>query len=528
MQAGYAGYRAFRRSFSDPSQSDFRRTYFEYGDNRYAQYWAYYANSLFDKASSFNWEGYKSANRLYRNIRSLENPARQLVEFYAAKLYPGTITKDGLPSKKGKPSAIPFSEDTDPALIAAIAQIWQWSNWQLLKSLQIRYCAALGDVLTEVVDDVEKGKVWLDVIWPGFVKDLDLDHVGNVQMYAVEYPVSSETIVSAYQKNWDYYLYRKEVDKQTIRYYKDGVLFDYGNGAEIANPYGFVPAVWIRHQPVGTIHGVPAIAGSEPLFDELNGLLCMIIDQVERILRAPSILWGAVNARGLAQSQKRGATSELTDQQNDQESVGYITGAQGGHRESLLESLDFAGVDISVGRLLTAIEGNHPELTFWRQLREMSQVTGPAAERLTGDVTAKVVEAQANYDQQNISLWRMAVAIAGMRANSGAWGQLSPQQQKFSPFDLSSYERGDLDMAIAERPLLAETRLEHAQTVQTFWNAAGVAVQNAGVPIEWFLSDEGYSEEQIAGLRARQDAQAAQIQQDQLLAQQDFIPQTPQ
>lgn len=511
--AATVGWQAALRTFQDPSQV--YKQHFECLRDEYAQRWSRYSNSLFDKASSYNWERYKQNYRLYRNIRSLQNPCKQLVEFYVANIYPGRISKNGLPFPDGTPSAIPFSDDTNEDLIAAIAQIWQWSNWQALKSRQIRFCAALGDVLSEVIDDTEKRKVYLDIIWPGHVADLELDHCGNVEQYALEYPVIQEN---------ERYIYRKEVDKETFRYYKDGREFDYGFGTVTSNIYGFVPATWTKHLDIGGEHGDPAIAGSEPLFDELNGLLCMTIDQVERILRAPSVLWG--QASPPMNPQKRGSTSEFTDQQNDQETHTFMTGAPGGRVDSLIAPLDFAGVDISAGRLITAIEDNHPELTLYRKLREMSQITGPAAARLIGDVSSRVQDAQANYDQTNISLWRMATAIAGERARSGAWGPLSEQQKKFVPFDLTSYERGDLDMSIATRPLLIPTKLEMAMETQATWAGVKTATE-AGVPLELALKKEGWTEDELTELEVARDKEAREqeesIQRDQLLSQEDVV-----
>ena len=514
--AANVGWQAALRTFQDPECA------YEYRDstymrNEYAARWSRYNNSLFDKASSYDWQRYKQNYKLYRNIRSLKNPCKNLVEFYVASLYPGRISKDGLAFPDGTPSAIPFSEDTNERLIAAIVQIWQWSNWQAKKSKQIRFGGALGDVLSEVVDDVQRGKVYLDIVWPGRVCDLELDHAGNVVRYVLEYPVIS---------NDERYVYRKEVDKQVFRYFKDGELFDYGNGAETPNMYGFVPATWTKFQDADGDRGVPAFAGSEALFDELNGLLSMTVDQVEKILRSPSVLWGNVNIPANTPA-KRGTTNEFTDQQNEQESQMYMKGGQGGPVESLVAPLDFAGVDITVGRLISAIEENHPEITVYRMLREMTQVTGPAAARLIRDVTSKVEEIQATFDQSNMSLWRMAVAIAGMRANDGSWPELTAQQQKFTPFGLESYARGDLDMSIASRPLLTPTALEMAQEKQATWTGVKLAV-DAGVPLELVLRQEGWTEEELAELEEVTDkeakAQQASIQRQQFLSQEDSIP----
>ena len=152
------------------------------------------------------------------------------------------------------------------------------------------------------------------------------------------------------------------------------------------------------------------------------------------------------------------------------------------------------------------IEHDHPELAFYRELRTMSQVTGPAAARLVGDVSARVAETQAAYDEKNVSLFGMAVAIAGMRANSGAWGPLNRQQQKFTPFDLGSYTRGDLDMSIMPRPLLTPTKLETSQEKLAMWQGVQAAV-TAGAPLALVLADEGWTDEEIKELTTQVDAE---------------------
>jgi hypothetical protein len=111
-------------------------------------------------------------------------------------------------------------------------------------------------------------------------------------------------------------------------------------------------------------------------------------------------------------------------------------------------------------KLIEEIEEDHPELTMYQQLRSMSQVTGPAAERLVGDAASLIDEARSNYDTQSIKLFQMAVAIAGWRANTGAWGNsMSSQQQAFAPFDLESYNQGRLDFEIAARPIVPSMKL---------------------------------------------------------------------
>jgi hypothetical protein len=504
-----AGYTSARRVFEDPSMAHQEGLYVNQ-HGAYQLLWAYYNNSMFERVAgvlsgNFNmqwqvaangWAAYKMNYNLYRNIRMIYNPTRRLVDFYAGQIYPGVLSEDGGPLPDGVQLAIPFSKDTSTTLKLAVAQFWQWSNWQARKAIQIRYGAALGNVLIEICDDVDNGTISADVLWPGFVGEVVLDTAGNVKSYVLEYRVSDDTSA---------YIYRKEVDVDAIRYYKDREPFDYGSGTVVENPYGFVPAVWIKHIDLGGVHGSPAISGSLGKIDELNNLVSHLHDQVHKVIGAPGILWSQGAIGKLFDQAKRVPSDQQLNPSEDQESVLLLKGPEGGRFESLAGNLDLAAVDTHIGRLLDEIEQDHPELTFYKELRAMSQVTGPAASRLVGDVTSRFGEAAAIYDQANIKLFQMAVAIAGFRANSGAWGTLNRQQQKFTPFDLDSYRRGDLDMAIMPRPLLVPTRGEIASENASFWKGVESAAQ-AGIPAEFVLREAGYTDDKITQIETLKNA----------------------
>lgn len=160
----------------------------------------------------------------------------------------------------------------------------------------------------------------------------------------------------------------------------------------------------------------------------------------------------------------------------------------------------------------------------------MSQVTGPGVSAMMGDVEGKVVEAQASYDTPNISLCRMALAIAGFRLKGriGGWANPNSHQKKFAPFDLDSYERGDLEMAIDPRPLIPSTAFSRAQKDQAVWTGVKMAV-DAGVPLEVALENAGWTPEKLAKLAAakqkEQDvAQAKFEQQQKVMAQNQPAP----
>src|SRR5690606_13104396 len=106
--------------------------------------------------------------------------------------------------------------------------------------------------------------------------------------------------------------------------------------------------------------------------------------------------------------------------------------------------------DFDIGKTLEIIKdiregilAENPEAAFYQQMREMTQVTAPGAERLMGDVKNRVNLARAGYDANTVKLFQMAIAMCGFRANDRSetgWqrpGQrLDRRRQAFTRFDL--------------------------------------------------------------------------------------------
>ena len=448
--ATLAGASAFKRTWDDPNALQ-NAASFEARTAQYNYLWHWYNGTLFDQLAT--WASYKANYGLYRQIRAIHNPIERLVDFYAGSLYPGVLTEDAQKLPDGTPLAIPLADDIDPMLRAAVGQLWQWNNFQ--EQLQIigTYGAALGDVAVEIVDDVEGGRIEWATRWPGVVTDLDLDNRGNVAGVTMEWD---------YEEGGTTYTYKKVMDKETIATYRDGELFEYdGNPAEQLNPYGFVPFVWIRHKNIGGDHGKPALrSASIPKLDEVNGLASHLVDREHQLLSAP-VMFSGEGVRRLGEDQTKAAsTHDQTRPTRGREELTILTAEQGGQATTI--ELPEGEVLDHIRELLTAVEKDHPELTLYEQLRQMSQVTGPAAERLVGDALIPLQRARAGYDWQLVKLFQMSVAIGGWRAQrgDGRWTERTRQREPFANFDLASYERGELDLSIMPRPLLPETPTE--------------------------------------------------------------------
>lgn len=449
--ATIAGATAFRRTWDDPSTlKNFAN--FEARTSQYDYLWHWYSGTLFDQMAA--WASYKGKYGLYRQIRAIHNPVERLVDFYAGSLYPGVLTEDAQRLPDGTPLAIPLAEDIDPALRSAIGQLWQWNNFQEQLAIIGTYGAALGDVAIEIVDDVASGRIEWSVRWPGVVTDLELDNRGNVQMVEMEWDYEGDNDQS--------YTYKKIIDRETIRTYRNGGLYEYdGQPAIQPNPYGFVPFIWIRHKNIGGDHGRPALRSSViPKLDEVNGLASHLIDREHQLLSAP-VMFGGTGVRRLGADQtKAGSTHEQTSTTAGREQLDIITAEDGGTVNTI--ELPEGEVLDHIRELLAGVEKDHPELTLYEQLRGMSQVTGPAAERLVGDALIPLQRARAGYDNQLVKLFQMSITIGGWRygRRDGRWAERTRQRDVFAGFDLGSYERGDLDLSIMPRPLLPETPTE--------------------------------------------------------------------
>jgi hypothetical protein len=472
-----AGASAFRRAYADPDATSIQNAAGGRAE-RYRYLWEWYRGSVYDDLTM--WARYRADYKLYRNIRGIYNPARRLVDFYAAAVYPGVLTVDRSRLPAGTPSALPLADDTPPELAAAIGQFYQWSNLQQLKGLFVRYGAAMGCCLGEIDDDVARGKVATHLWRPEFVDGLQLDSAGNVKAYAIQYQA-----VDAAGKG---YTYRRAVDGETIRTYRDGSPYSYDvddNGtllpAEWEHGYGFAPAVWAMHTNLGDDAGAPALRNIGKL-DEINSLAAHAHDQLHKLMAAPVLIAGD-SVVDPAKLPGKGPATQQQQQSPDREQLPLLIGAQGSTVSTL--PLDIGQTLEMIRADLAEIEADHPELTMYSQLRSMSNVTGPAAQRLMGDVAILVLEAQAAYDQQMTKLLQMAVAIGGQRANSGAWGPaLNRQQQHFLPFGLDSYRAGQLDLTILPRPLLlpvpGEGLTEQANAIAALTNA-GAGLRQAAM-----------------------------------------------
>jgi hypothetical protein len=458
----------------------------------YNQLFQYYSNTAFEDVSS--WARYRLRHSLYKYTRPIFNPVTRVVDFYAEHIYPGILSPE-VAKQVNMPSAITFSAETPTEVVTAAGQLWQWSNWQVNNSIMVQHGALTGNVLVEVIDDVEHGKVRFQVQFPGNIAEdgLVIDEYGNVQAYVVEFETSDARIDEGRT-----FIYAKEVQPDFIATYKNGEPFSYfGRPAVRENTYGFVPAVWVKHIDIGMDFGVPAIRSALGKIDELNSIVSHTADHIHKQIDSPRIIWTNSNIVPLFGDQGQDASEADFDPRQQQV---LLKGNKDGKTETLVGTLDPQTIVPIIEKILAEIDRDYPEITMYEKLRDQNIVTAPGAARLMGDVQRKIARPSANYDLANEKIIQMGLAIAGDNVKNGTWGILTPQQKKFGAFDLTSYNKGELDLTILPRDLTPATSREQADELAV--RASAISALGDNIPLEEKYRILGKREEDIPALVA--------------------------
>lgn len=466
-------------------------------EDMYERRWALFTGTMFSDA--WRTAGYRPSPKLYAGTRLLWKHIDAVVTFYAMTVYQGELSTDGNVLPNGSLGAIPIvpqtgDETNDQNIRRAFAELTSAWNWRQQMSLRPMYGAALGDVMTELIDDPETGMAYPAIIWPGYVKEIVLDHVGNVKRYAYEYKIREEKESGGSTT----YLFRKEVDGETSKFYRDGKPYAYygPDTAVIEHGYGFAPAIWDRHRILWGERGASAIDSTMEALYELNSLLSHGKHVQHKAFSAPIIVKGAITRPGQTEVQLRRPT---IDNNRVVETTEWLQGDA---------DTEIVQAQFELGQTLAMIEDirkgildENPEAGFYRELRSMSQVSAPGIERALGDAVGRVQLARAGYDMNTVKLFQMAIAMCGNRVNlseaEGGWKRpLNRRQQAFTPFDLDSYKAGKLDFMISERKVVYETEEERI----------AIARMKENLQTVWAFTEVGVKEDDARALIADRDA----------------------
>jgi len=414
----------------------------------YATAWAYYRNKMFSPDYA-DWASYLSDRKLYKYTRLIYNPVTAIVDFYVDNIW----KLDEETQSLNDALVTPLADNTPPEIVAAVAQLDQWSNWQSEKQKVKRYAAATGNCLLEMIDDLEREKILQKTVWAGFVKDFELNDTGDLMSYTVEYDVWDNQEKRTYR-------YRKEVTKETFAYFKDDYPFtpDGKAGAVEDNPYGFCPAVWFKHIDDGSDYGLPACNNLDKV-NEANSLASHLHDNIHKEIEAAKII-GLDEPSSIQVLTGGDRAADGTINENDPRLDRVLLAAKGNVTvNDLAGLLKLAEAEPYLKNLIESFNDDYPELQAAAIIKENSQLSGAALERMLTPAQNRLDNAQGYYNRQLTKFRQMQISAAGWRTQNG-WFMGTKQQSVFSSFNLESYENGDIDFQLNQSRLISETEAE--------------------------------------------------------------------
>ena len=504
-----AGIRAFREAFLYPQvDGEVSDDYSDF-DNRKARndlLWAYYMGNAY-RESLHSWSrSMKATFGLYKYTRDLYNPAFELGQFYRVNLWGGYLDAAAGDGKQ-EPSALPIvipdvtTEATAAALRRAISLFWQWSNWASQRTQVPLHGSVLGDAFVQIVDNTQRERIYAKIVHPSLVKAVDEDDFGYVKGYAIEY----DRMLSGTANKVTYSeIVSRDGDDVVYQTFANGKPYAWGDAfddsgnlvAEWRVPYGFVPMVHIRHNDMGLDWGVSEMLPHVGLFREVDDQASKLNDYVRKTVDAPWLLAGVPKPQSNPQATGRTATDNKPEPGREETPFLYATDPSA-KPHPLIAPLDIEATGTNIDRLLGKLEDVYPELALSKVRKSGSELSGRAIRLIQRDAEAKVQAYRGTYDSALVRLQQMAVAIGGWRGYEG-----------FEGFGLESYDKGELNHAIGQRPVFTNDPLDEEELEAARVKNTEGAVRS-GWPLDVYLkARDYYDEDTLAALVSSPEYQA--------------------
>jgi len=503
-----AGVRAFRKG-SLVSQPHILNSDYDKKENRFLRYailWNEYSGTLYDHDTINTFvKQYKTQFGLYHSIRNIYNPQYRSVEFWRAHIWRGAIDLD-----ESESSAIPIGTEND-TILDPLKLLYKWSNWNVNKSVVVLYGASMGDVGIKIVDDINRGQVYFEVIDPRVLTEVKFDSRGNVKAYTLEerrenpndpdntvdykeevtrgegQEVIFKTFVNGHPFPWDG-VQEDENGEIIQRFNSEGELLESHISVQ---QYGFIPLVVIHHNKIGGEWGMAELQPSLPTIRELDDQQSKLDDQIRKTVDATWLMTGQGNPpKETAFSNPRPSTDqELLENPNparESQNMIYATNPDA-KAFPMVAPLNLAGAILNIDRLLTQLESNHPELN--RDLFITSaDPSGVAIDKAREPVVDRVIERRVNYDNGLTQANMMALSIMGMRS--------------LAPFNEDSFKSGALDHQIAsDRPVFAISPTQIATLDKVQAEALKIEAETLKLPTVYLFRQQfkrdGLSDKQI-------------------------------
>lgn len=471
------GYQTYKDEYLSPAEKaasiaarqsitwdDYESRNFRYLHNNY-----YYANKAYSGLVNYA-QKQRITRGLYKYTRSIYNPVFRLVELHASKSYPNALDIDTLES-----GAMPFRGLSDNHR-SAIRNLWKWSNMASLKSRYPRNVGRFGDCFIQVVDDVFAEKVRLELLHPAYVTDADITPQGYINDLWIGYWRKDDN--NPLTLPW---FFEMHISKEWFETFKDGEPYAEYTDAEgrpitfWPNEYGFVPVVMVRAIELEHKYGGAIFFPTLDKIDQANDLASLIYDQIRKTV-VPMYWLENVSSISNVNSTVVGET--------ERDRVMIMMGPAGSKATPMVANLNLSDSLKALEMLLTEIETDHPELSLHR-IRQGERVTAPGTATSYDDAIQRIKDFRGVVDNGMVRAHQMAISIGGFRGYDG-----------FSSFGLNSYDAGDLDIQIDDRPVIGDD-LTKKEKIE--------ALNNSSAPKRHVWAEIGMSEEEIA--RAEEEAE---------------------
>jgi hypothetical protein len=490
-----AGLKAFREIYMSGGAIDFE-TFGNYDARklRYDVLWAFYENTAYRNIHKWA-QSYRNQYGLYKWIRNLYNPAYRIGEFWKTHLMGGDLLLDEGMAKDFTALPVVLGEKADKKLFEAIRQIWVDSNWGIRKSIYTLWGPVYGDVALKIVDDVGKGKVFIDVVNPSTIKALDLDAFGNVKGYILE-ESREDPRKSGNMVRYNEIAFR-DGDKVKFQTTLNGKLFAWNDDvAEWTVDYGFVPMVAVQHNNVGLDWGWSELHAGRSKIHELDDVASNFGDHVRKATNMPKLFTGVKKSGDIQIS--GGDVDETTGRQEPrrEEVSALYVGNPEAQAHSLLEELNYEGVMLLINSLQAELRVEFPELQVDVWSMDAKETSGKAMRIARQRTTSKANRVRVPYDIGLIKAQQMAISIAGHRDIEG-----------YDGFDLDSFGKGELDHKFGKRPTFDSDPIDDLELDAKFWANAKVANTN-GVSLPIYLKRNGWTDKEIDEVIKSPDYQA--------------------
>lgn len=467
---------------------------------RYEILWAYFENTAYANAVHRWAEKYKADYALYRDVRHVFSCGQRLGSFWGTHIWGGSIDPDCGDGKQ-TPSALPILTDHE-ALRPAIAKLFQDSNWPNRKDTVPLWGATMGDAAIKVDDDPKKGKPYLRPIDPRTLAEVVRDRHHNVISYAIEEYKPDPRPDARRDINIDppLVLYREEADRTPggveYRTFLDGEPYPWSksNGSAWTEPYPFIPMVLIQHWDVGRDWGWAEPFPILSKMREADSGPAALTDFILKSVDAPWLF------KGIKQSDVTFTPAEpsLNNPRPNRYETPTIYGPADAGAQALITGLDIADCREFFADLRENLEDEYPELVRESKLA-IGDASGRALRYARQRIEVKAQGRRAGYDAALTRAIQMALTLGGMARYEG-----------YTDFDEGSFDRGDLDFRIGDRPVFQVDPVDLLERKQMFWQIAESSVRS-GYPLETFLKDESYSDAQLAAFAADRDANDARM-----------------